>query len=99
MSENKQADLKSIANLAGTSRLSFASPETLYDVLRLYPGSVSPFGIINDKDNVVILIIDAELKNKKLLFHPNINTKTIAIQYDDLIKFVEFTNHHYICMP
>lgn len=41
LEENKQADLKQIAAVAGTSRLSFASNEELYDILRLSPGSVS----------------------------------------------------------
>ena len=44
--------------------------------------------IINDKDNIVTLIIDNELKGKKILVHPNTNTKTIVLSYDDLIKFM-----------
>ena len=66
------------------------------DILKLKIGSVSPFGIVNDSENKVTLLIDSDLKNKKLLFHPNINTKTISIEFDDLIKFIEYEKNKYI---
>ena len=52
-------------------------------------------GIINDDLNKVTLLIDKDLMNNKLLFHPNVNTKTMSITYDDLIKFIEYENHKY----
>lgn len=96
LEENKKANLKEIGKLVGKTHLSFVREKELYDILGLIPGSVSPFGIINDKENKVTLIIDKELKNKRLLFHPNTNTKTVSIEYTDLIKFIEFENHNYI---
>lgn len=95
LEENKQADLKQIAAVAGTSRLSFGSNEELYELLRLSPGSVSPFGIIHDIGNRVTLLIDADLQGKRLLFHPNINTKTMAISFDNTRKFIEYASHAY----
>lgn len=95
LEENKQADLKHIAAFAGTSRLSFVDSDEMYELLHLSPGSVSPFGIIYDKENQVTLLIDADLKERKLLFHPNVNTKTMVIQYNDFLRFVEYTNHCY----
>lgn len=93
--ENKQADLKQIAVVAKTSRLSFVSNEELYEILQLFPGSVSPFGIIYDKANRVTLLIDKDLQGKQLLFHPNVNTKTLVISFEDMIKFIKYTNHAY----
>lgn len=95
LEESKQADLKQLAAVAGTSRLFFASNEELYEILRLFPGSVSPLGIIYDVENRVTLLIDTTLQGKRLLFHPNINTKTLAIQYDDFVRFVKYTKHQY----
>lgn len=95
LEESKHADLKQIAAIAQTSRLSFVSNEELYGILRLSPGSVSPFGIIYDKANRVKLLIDADLQGKRLLFHPNINTKTLAISFDDTMRFIEYTSHTY----
>ena len=96
LEENKRADIKELAGIIGCSKLSFASSERLKEVLGLEEGSVTPFGIINDGLNKVTLLIDKDLMNNKLLFHPNVNTKTMSITYDDLIKFIEYENHKYI---
>ena len=93
---SKRADLKALAKFVGESHLSFASPTELKSILNLDLGSVTPLGIINDNNNQVKLLIDQELANKKVLVHPNINTKTMSIKYEDLIKFIEYTNHDYI---
>jgi Ala-tRNA(Pro) deacylase len=58
-------------------------------------GSVTPLGIINDEDNKVTLLLDKELKSEKVLMHPNINTRTLSLHYNDLLKFIEYTNHKY----
>lgn len=95
LEENKMANIKEIGEFVQSNRLSFASPERLKKVLDLIPGSVTPFGIINDIENKVMLIIDKELQNQRLLFHPNTNTKTMAIDFDDLIKFIEHQGNKY----
>lgn len=95
LEESKQANLREIANTMGMSHLSFVQSDELYQILHLQKGSVSPFGIIYDKKNCVTLLLDSELQGKKLLLHPNTNTKTMSIWYDDLIKFIKYTNHSY----
>ena len=94
--DNKKADLKITAKSNGFSRFSFANEEELYNILKLKKGSVTPFGIINNSEHNVKILIDKELKGKKLLFHPNINTSTISIDFDDFIKFIEFEKNEYI---
>lgn len=96
LEENKRANIKELANILECKKLSFASNERLKEVLDLEEGSVTPFSIINDKDNKVVLVIDKDLIGKKLLFHPNTNTKTMSINYDDLIKFIECEKHKYV---
>lgn len=98
LEENKKANIKDIQTITNISHLSFASQEQLQEVLLLSPGSVTPFAIIHDKQKSVLLVIDEDLKGKQLLFHPNVNTKTISISYDDLIKFIEYENHAYFCL-
>lgn len=46
-------DLKAFAKDHGTRRLSFASAEDLMEMLGVAPGSVSPFGILNDEERKV----------------------------------------------
>lgn len=94
--DTKQVDLKQLKEILNTSRLSFSNEEELKEILNLDKWSVTPLGIVSDKNNLVTIIIDEELSNKKLLMHPLINTSTISIEYNDLIKFIDNQNHHYI---
>ena len=96
LEENKRADIKSIAKIAWVSSLSFASDDALFKILGVRPGSVTPLGIINDRECLVNLFIDRNLCNKKILVHPNVNTKTVSIECSDLIKFIDYLNHKYI---
>ena len=87
---SKRADLKDLVKVVGDDRLSFGSPDRLMAKLGLTPGSVSPFGLINDADGSVRVIIDADLQGKdRLIFHPNINTASVVVSWDDLEKFLK----------
>ncbi len=92
---SKQADLRTLAQKLGEDRLSFASPERLMRFLGLEAGSVSPFGLINDSQKQVKVIVDSGLKEADLVnFHPNINTETVGITYSDFEKFLSWIGHN-----
>jgi Ala-tRNA(Pro) deacylase len=87
---DKQADLRQLVKVIGDDRLSFGSPERLMARLGLTPGSVSPFGLINDTTKSVTVIIDADLRNaERLIFHPNDNTASLTISGADFVRFLE----------
>ena len=66
--------------LKAPGKLSFASPERMMKYLGLEPGSVSPFGLINDTEHHVILFLDSRLKDaESLSFHPNDCRGTVVI--------------------
>lgn len=89
--ELKQLDLKSLSEKIGCSHLSFASTKRLYKYLGVTPGSVSPFGLINDTDNAVQVLIDKDLIGaNEINFSPNVNTATISISYADFEKFIKW---------
>lgn len=90
----QRADLKQLASHINSKRLHFASPEELYQYLKLTPGTVTPLGIINDK-HIVKVLLDHKLVNQYLLVHPNINTATISISYDDLLVFIKYCGNDY----
>lgn len=94
--EDKRADLKTLPEKINSKRLSFANENDLQEYLGLTPGSVTPLGIINDKEQKVKVVLDKALKNKKVLIHPNRNTATVSIKYDDLIKFIKHCGNEYI---
>lgn len=88
-------DLHRVAALIGDDRLSFGSPERLARVLGLTPGSVSPFGLINDRAHAVqVVAVEAALRTAaRLGFHPNTNTATITISGADFERFLAWSGH------
>ena len=66
----------------GTARLSFAS-------LGVTPGSVSPLGLMNDREKTVHLLIDRDLLSQSCVgVHPCRNTSTLKLGWDDLLQTV-----------
>ncbi len=77
-------------------KLSFASEKRMVKYLGLKPGSVSPFGLINDKENHVYIFLDKNLRNSdKISFHPNINTASLVIDFKDFEKFLKWIGNRY----
>ena len=85
-------------------KLSFASPERMMKYLGLEPGSVSPFGLINDKEHHVYLFLDAALKDDKsypdpnrktLSFHPNDCRGTVVIALEDFERYLAEVGNRY----
>ncbi len=94
--ENKRVNTKELSKLLSTKHLSFASSADLKQILNLESGSLTPLSLINDQENKVTILLDKELQNNKILVHPNTNTKTLVLDFADLIKFINYTNHKYI---
>jgi Ala-tRNA(Pro) deacylase len=83
-------DLKSLPNRIGSARLSFGSPERLYDALGVRPGSVSLFALINDQARAVSLVLDTALLDADPIhFHPLVNSATTAVSRSDLFRFLD----------
>ena len=71
-------------------KLSFASPERMLKYLGLEPGSVSPFGLINDEEHHVILFLDKNLlRADSLSFHPNDCRGTVVIKRKDFELYLQ----------
>ena len=94
-SEEATIDLKSLHRILGASgRFSFGSAELMRETLGVEPGSVTPFGVINDTAGRVHVVLDrAMMQHAVLNYHPLTNTMTTAIARDDLVKFLEATGH------
>lgn len=92
LQKSKQVNLKEIRNELHCSRLSFASEEDLKKFLGLSKGSVSPFGILNDADCKVEVVIDKNiLLFERIGVHPNDNTATVWISPKDVELIIK--NH------
>ncbi len=87
-------NVKDLEQRLRQGKLSFASPKRMMKYLGVEPGSVSPFGLINDRDNHIHVFIDRNLqKSDKISFHPNINTASLIISYADFERFLHYTGN------
>lgn len=90
----RRADLAALGDLFGEKKLGFASPERLLAHLGLTPGSVSPFGLINDPGHRVELAIDAAIRDAEhVAFHPNVNTATLVLSGSDFKRYLAAVGH------
>ncbi len=77
-------------------KLSFASEKRLLKYLGVRPGSVSPFGLVNDADSHVYVFIDEQLRNAdKISFHPNDNTASLVLKFADFITYLKSVGNSY----
>ena len=87
-------DLKALAPAIGLDRLSFGSPERLWQYLGVLPGSVCPFAVINDTACKVRMVLDKTAAEADIMSaHPMLNTMSVSISGPDLVRFLETVGH------
>lgn len=87
---DKRVDLKEFRKKYHTKHLSFAKKDELLSILNLTSGSVSPLGLLNDKEKKTIFFIDNYFEDNSLIgIHSNDNTATIWLKSKDLITIIE----------
>lgn len=93
--DTKRLDIKKLSKIIG-QRLHFAKEEDLMKKMSLKPGSVSLFGLLNNKEKDIKVFIDKNVtKENKINFHPNDNTATIFISVNDMFEFLNNLNFEY----
>ena len=86
---DRKLDLKWFQSEFGTRRLSFASDADLMKYLYLIPGSVTPFGLLNDETSSVQFFIDSTFEHQMIGIHPNDNTASVWMNADDLVSIIK----------
>ena len=88
---DKRVDLKEFRKKNNTRPLSFASEDDLMSIMNLIPGSVTPLGLLNNKETKVKVFIDEDfVKSPGLIgIHPNDNTATVWLKTEDLIDIIK----------
>jgi Ala-tRNA(Pro) deacylase len=99
--ETRVIDLKTLHKAIGAQgRLSFANADQMLNLLGVAPGSVTAFGVVNDEDGEVRVVLDAGLLAHDMLnCHPLTNTATTTIARDDLLAFFAATGHEPLVVP
>lgn len=94
MDDSKRLDMNNFKEIVEEKQLKMASPESLFEKMKLAPGVVSPFGLLNNEEKDIKVFIDKEIINEeRMSFHPNTNEKTIFVKTENLIKYLDDIGH------
>lgn len=98
MPGDKKFKTKELSAQINSARLSFAEAEDMIRYLDIEPGAVSVMGLMNDNDHAVQLLIDEDvLKGEYLGCHPCVNTSSLKLKTEDVIKkFLPAVGHDYV---
>lgn len=102
VTEDKRVDLKTLSTVLGYSRFSFGKAEEMIELLKLTPGSVTPFGLMFDQQNNVRFVLDEDfLTSQSVNFHPLRNDMTINLAPQAFLTCMEKMGHkpHIIRIP
>lgn len=92
--DEKQANLKQLADQLEEKRLSFVSEEQLKELLGVAPGTVTPLALMHDKNQLIKVIIDSDIDQKSTVgFHPNKNTATLILKFTDFTEILDYLDH------
>ena len=86
---DKSVDLKAFRKEHGLRNLSFASAWELEDKMHLQPGSVTPLGLLNEKEAQIVFYLDQAFCDALIGMHPNDNTATVWLQSGNLIRLLQ----------
>lgn len=87
-------DLKILPDRLRCGRLSFGSPQRLWESLGVRPGSVCPFALINDKERRVTPVLDASMMAaERVVYHPLVNDLSLGLAPSGLLRFLDGTGH------
>ena len=88
--------IRSLEQKLKQGKLTFGSPKRLVKYLGVKPGSVSPFGLLNDEESHVHLFLDQQLQNADTIsFHPNDNTASLVLNFTDFIQYLDNMGNTY----
>lgn len=96
MDDKKSLDMDLFKELVSANRIRMASVDSLFEKMQLPPGTVSPFGLLNNEEKDIQVYFDKEIINEeRMSFHPNTNEKTIFVSTKDLFKFLQDLGYSY----
>lgn len=96
MDDQRPLDMDDFREQVGANRIRMASAESLAEKMQLPPGTVSPFGLLNNDEKDILVYFDKDIVSEEIMtFHPNTNEKTIFIKTQDLFRFLESISFNY----
>jgi Ala-tRNA(Pro) deacylase len=90
----KRTNLKALGSQLGVTKLHLGSEKKLQELLGVSRGAVTVLGLINDERHQVELLVDEEIwDGEYFLCHPLVNTATLVLAKNDLIRFFATSGH------
>lgn len=86
---DKRVDLKDFRKKHELRPLTFASAEELMDIMKVFPGAVTPLGLLSDEEHKVKLYLDEAFGVGPVGIHPNDNTATVWLKTADLVRVIK----------
>ena len=87
--ETTKIELKKLSKKLNLGNISFAREKYLKKYLGVLPGSVTPFGLLNDINQGVEFYLDKAFLSEEIVnFHPLVNTATLSLAITDFINFL-----------
>ncbi len=92
--DDTSINLKNAAKQLGATKFTFAKPAEMLELIGITPGSVSPFALVNDTENLVTFVLEKRmLEYSHQNFHPLRNDRTVRIATNDFLAFVKHIDH------
>lgn len=92
--EHRKIRIRDLEKQVGAPKASFGKPDLLWETMGIRPGAVSPFGLINDPDRRVRVVLDQQmLEVDPINAHPLHNEATTTVAAPDFRRFFEITGH------
>ena len=89
VAQDKKVNLKALKEKLNSRPLGFVSEKDMWNILKLTKGAVTPFGILNDENCIVKVVIDKIFENTNIAVHPNSNTASVWLKTTDLISIIK----------
>lgn len=90
----KRLNFNYLAEKFGVTKLRFVPEDKLERILGVKQGAVTILGLMNDIDRQVELWIDIDTWNMKdFLCHPLVNTATLVLSKESLVRLLEMSGH------
>ena len=92
LEDHRRMEQKHIKALTGWHKNRFATPEELWELMKLKPGSVTPYCLFNDTEKQITAVVGNEVvvapDDEWINFHPCRNTATIQIRKRDFMRII-----------
>ena len=103
LEDSRKMENKYFKEFTGWGKIRFAHPEELFKKMGLKPGSVSPYGLLNNSEHDIIIVVDHSIieaaEDELINFHPNRNTATLTVKKHQFVKYLESLGNKIIWEP